>query len=102
MSRTGASTTPHMSSVVVALVLIAGLGLTGCASTPEPVSVRVAVPVPCRVQVPTVPAWPADSLTGNEDIYVSVKTLWADRLLRTAHIQRLTDALNVCVSDPVQ
>lgn len=85
-------------------VIIAGLGLialaailAGCGTAPAiPATVNVAVAAPCDAPIPDRPAFPAETLTGTEDIFTIGKTLWADIKLRTAYELKLRTALEGC------
>ena len=71
----------------------------GCASwfeKPTPQVVKVAVAQPCKVDVPARPAFPADDLSGDEDIFEIGKRLWADHLARRAYIAQIETALKGC------
>lgn len=71
--------------------------LAGCGSTPSiPATVSVAVDKPCDVPVPDKPVFPAETLTGNEDIFTLGKTLWADHKARQAYELKLRTALEGC------
>ncbi len=72
--------------------------IAGCAGTPAaPITVKVAVPVPCQVQIPPKPVFPADTLTGDEDIWTLGVTMWADRKARQAYELQVETALAGCV-----
>ena len=85
-------------------IILAGLGLialaavlAGCGSTPAiPATVNVAVATPCDAPIPDKPVFPAETLTGAEDIFTIGKTLWADIQLRTAYELKLRTALEGC------
>lgn len=80
----------------IGLVILASI-LAGCGSAPTiPATVSVAVDKPCDVPVPDKPVFPADTLTGNEDIFTIGKTLWADRKARQAYELKLGTALEGC------
>jgi len=79
------------------IVATAALLLAACASTPTaPAVVKEAVFQPCDVPVPTRPSFPADSLTGDEDVFTLGKTLWADRQARMAYEAEVRTALEGC------
>lgn len=81
---------------VLGLVLLAAI-LAGCGSAPSiPATVSVAVDKPCDVPVPDVPVFPAEALTGAEDIFTIGKTLWADHKVRQAYEIKLRTALEGC------
>jgi len=59
--------------------------LMGCAGHQvAPTTVEVGVAMPCQTQVPPRPAFPADNLTGDEDLWTIGTALWADRKARQA------------------
>ena len=71
--------------------------LAGCASKPiPPTVVKEAVIMPCQTQVPDRPAFPADDLGLEADIWTLGTALWADRLAREAHIIDLRTRLIGC------
>ncbi len=77
------------------LLLISILG--ACSSAPTaPAVVNKAVYQPCDLAVPARPVFPADSLTGDEDIFTLGKTLWADRQARMAYEVEVRTALEGC------
>lgn len=64
------------------------LALAGCAAQElAPVTVREAVAeAPCDpAKLPRRPVFPADALTGGEDIFTIGTVLWADRKARKAY-----------------
>ncbi len=80
------------------LIIFGAAIAAGCASTPAQTNTTkeaVAEP-PCRIDVPEAPVFPADTLTGREDLFTLGKTLWADRLARRAHQLKLETALRGC------
>lgn len=87
-------------SARIVLALAIALLLAGCGSfgRPAPVPVKVAVPVPCQVSIPPVPVFPADTLTGSEDLFTLAKTLWADHQARKAYELELRTALEACTA----
>lgn len=82
------------------LVLAIALLLAGCGSFGRsvPAVVKVAVPVPCQVSIPAMPVFPADTLTGAEDLFTLAKTLWADHQARKAYELELRVALEACTA----
>jgi hypothetical protein len=73
--------------------------LAGCADTPTaPGVVKEAVYMPCDAPVPALPVFPADTLTGDEDIFTLGKTLWADRKARQAYELKVRTALEGCTA----
>lgn len=81
---------------VLGLVLLAAV-LAGCSSAPTiPATVSVAVDKPCDVPVPDKPVFPAEALTGGEDLFTIGKTLWADHKARQAYELKLRTALEGC------
>ncbi len=78
-------------------ILAAVLLLSACAGAPTaPAVVKEAVYQPCDVPTPPRPVFPADSLTGDEDLFTLGKTLWADRLARQAYEVEVRTALEGC------
>ncbi len=85
-------------------LILAGLGLVvlaailaGCGTVPAaPATVKLAVATPCAAPVPQKPVFPADTLTGTEDIFTLGKTLWADIQARRAYEIELRTALEGC------
>ena len=72
--------------------------LAGCAGSPTaPITVKVPVSVPCQAQIPPRPVFPADTLTGNEDIWTLGVTMWAERKARQAYELQVETALAGCV-----
>lgn len=71
--------------------------LAGCLTTgTAPSVVKEAVYQPCEVAVPSVPHFPADDLTGDEDIWTKGTVLWADRKARRAYELEVRTALEGC------
>jgi len=71
--------------------------LAACVGAPTaPAVVKEAVYQPCDVPVPARPSFPADNLTGDEDIFTLGKTLWADRQARQAYEVEVRTALEGC------
>jgi len=71
--------------------------IQACATptAPPTVSVAVAEP-PCKVNFPPRPIFPADALTGDEDLWTIGTALWADRLARKAYELQLETAIEGC------
>lgn len=74
--------------------LVLCLVLAGCAS--EPQRVEVAVPVPCRVEVPPEPVWATAALAADADIWDQVKALLAERRQRIGYEDQLLAAARAC------
>ena len=77
-----------------AAALVAALLCAGCATEGvAPGVVKAATPEPpCDAgKAPRARQYPADSLTGAEDLYQLGQVLWADRLARRAY-QREAEA----------
>jgi hypothetical protein len=86
-----------MKRAAIAVVLAGAIALAGCDTIPTaPELLEVPVPVPCVERVPERPAFPADGLTGEEDIWTLATTLWADRLARRAYELRLETVVLAC------
>lgn len=77
--------------------LVLGLLLAGCA-TKEDTSgtMATAVWVPCQTAVPSKPVFPAETLTGKEDLFTIGKTLYADVQARVAYETDLRTRLEGC------
>lgn len=74
------------------------VGLMGCAATQTaPGMVKVPVSVPCQTQIPPRPVFPADGLTGDEDLWTLGTTLWADRKARAAWEVDIETRLRGCI-----
>jgi hypothetical protein len=84
-----------MRAFLIALVLLAG-----CATTTTTQRVEVPVPVPCLVPDIKKPAFPADELTEQDDIFKSIKAWIATDLLHRAYEQELEAALSGCRTTP--
>ena len=82
---------------VLCLGLLLLLGACGTVPVPSGV-VKEAVWVPCPISVPARPVFPAEALTGNEDIWTLGVTLWADRKARQAYELDLETRLVGCTS----
>ena len=73
--------------------------IAGCSSTPPRPAVietRVQVSVPCDPGPVSVPAFPVDGLTGDEDLFAKVQTLAADIETREGYEARLKAAVDAC------
>lgn len=79
--------------------LAMAMALAGCAGVATaPATVSKAVAVACPTSVPPVPVFPADTLTGDEDIFTLGTTLWADIKARKAYEIDLSTRLAGCVA----
>lgn len=84
----------RLTGILLAIVSL----IAGCAGpATAPATVKVAVATPCDAPVPPVPVFPADTLTGDEDLFTIGKTLWADRKARQAYEIEVRTALEGCV-----
>jgi len=84
------------------LIIMVALALFGCAGgATAPGVVKEAVYMPCDAPVPAVPVFPADTLSGDEDIFTLGKTLWADRKARQAYELTVRTALEGCTAKVV-
>lgn len=84
------------------MCLVVAIALTGCAgSSTAPGTVKVPVSAPCDADVPALPVFPADTLTGDEDIFTLGKTLWSDRKARQAYELKVRTALESCTAKVV-
>jgi len=87
---------------LMCLAAAIALVLAGCAAAPTaPAVVKEAVYMPCDAPVPAVPVFPADTLTGDEDLFTIGKTLWADRKARQAYELKVRTALVGCTEKGV-
>lgn len=88
----------HVKHAMAALA-IAAAGCAGVGTAPS--SVKQAVPeAPCKAEVPARPVFPADTLTGDEDIWTKGAVLWADRLARRAYELKLEIIAAKCTGSP--
>ncbi len=84
-----------LARALVAALVICG---AGCASTETaPSTVSKAVATPCPTSMPDKPVFPADRLTGDEDIWTLATTLWADHKERKAYEIKLEVRLQGCI-----
>lgn len=73
------------------------LSIAGCASTvPQPVEVRVPVPVPCQTPSIEVPRFATADLRPADDLQTKVRALLAERQQHLAYETRLRAALDAC------
>lgn len=77
------------------LLIVACLSLVGCASS-MPQRASVAVPVPCRVQIPERPTWARDALRSGASDYEVAKATMAEREQRAAYELKLEAAAKAC------
>ncbi len=77
------------------LLSVACLSLVGCAST-MPQRATMAVPVPCRVQIPERPTWARDALRAGASDYEVAKATMAEREQRSAYELKLEAAAKAC------
>jgi len=90
-------TAPRGTIAAALALLLAGCVTTGTA----PSTVKEAVPeAPCKADVPARPTFPADTLTGAEDIWTLGVTLWADRKQRQAYELKLEIIAAKCTGSP--
>lgn len=80
----------------IVLCCLGAFWLAGCASV-APSMVKVAVTETCVDRMPEKPAFPADDLDLEVDIFTKGKVLWADRLARKAYELKLETAIAACV-----
>lgn len=74
--------------------------LAGCTGLPANTVTRVPVPVACLEPVPERPAMPTETLRPGADIFVFVKTVQAEIVLREVYEDRLRTALAACRATP--
>ena len=70
--------------------------LAGCATVKEPVTVHVAVPVPCEINAPTRPTITADVDLQAMPDYRLVITIARERLALIAYSAELAAAARAC------
>lgn len=72
-------------------LLLAVLLLAGCAvqDVVSGTTKEAVAEAPCKKTPPARPIFPADALTGDEDIFTMGQTIWADRLERRAYERQL-------------
>lgn len=76
--------------------------LAGCQTTSTaPTVTKQAVPeAPCKASLKAKPAYPADTLKGDEDIWSIGLALWADRKARQARELELETVVEGCTKAP--
>lgn len=81
-----------MRAVLLAVVLAAG-----CATETAPQTGKAVAEAPCDAgKKPQRPVFPAEALTGQEDIWVMGTTLWADHKARRAYELALEKFADEC------
>ncbi len=75
------------------LLLLAGCAAMETAPATVPQAVAEA---PCKAELSAKPVYPADTLRGDEDIFVMGTTLWADRKARQARELVLETTIEGC------
>lgn len=86
-----------MLRILASLLLI--LSLTGCETIKEVTvyrDVKVPVAVPCAVDVPSRPQFYFVQIKEDEDIFVKVRALLADRALYESYANELLSLLELC------
>lgn len=81
-------------------ILIVVLFLAGCAMDAATPAKQAVAEAPCKAAVPKRPVFPADTLTGSEDIWTIGTTLWADRKARKAYELELEKIAEGCTRPP--
>lgn len=85
------------TGIVAALILLAG-----CAATvPAPpivqtVTVRVPVPVPCKIAMPTIPQWEMSRMTPASSLFDLAKSAAIELRQRHAYQVELLAAARAC------
>ena len=80
-------------TIVLLCVILAGCETTQTA----PGTVKEAVAeAPCKARLGPKPVYPADMLTGAEDIFTMGSVLWSDRLSRRARELELETTVEGC------
>lgn len=84
--------------IPIGIQLATALLLAGCAATQTaPSTTKQAVPeAPCKAALTPRPIYPADTLTGDEDIWVIGTQLWAERKARKAREIELETVVEGC------
>lgn len=82
--------------LIVAVVLL--VLLSGCASAPQLVQVRVPVPVECRVATPARPAMPTDAIAPGATLATKVGAALAELEIREGYEGELRAALEACTA----
>lgn len=77
-------------------ILITVILLAGCAMDAALPAKQAVAEAPCKADVPKRPVFPADTLTGNEDIWTIGTTLWADHKARKAYELELEKIAEGC------
>ena len=77
---------------VLFVCVLTACSLGGCASLPHTQTVLV----PCKVAKPATPAFPADTLAPDADIFTQAKTLLSDRKVRQGYEGQLETAVASC------
>lgn len=74
------------------------MALTACTTdvVKEPVSVDVAVPVPCRVEPIPLPTWPTDAITDKATHFEKLKAIVATNEKRKGYEAELMAAVASC------
>jgi hypothetical protein len=79
-----------------AALLLASLGLAGCGATLQ--QVQVPIPIECRVQTPTRPAMPTESLQAGVTVDAFVAAATAEIERREGYEGELRAALATCTA----
>jgi len=87
-----------MKRLIVLLAMAIAVG--GCVDQPPrpsvPLTVRIPVPVPCKVTQPSEPAWAVDALPLGSDIWTQMTALRAERMQRKGYESELIAAIQAC------
>ncbi len=83
------------AAIALALVCLPLLACASAPSAPAVVKQAVAEP-PCKADVPPRPTFPAETLSGQEDLWTIGTALWADHQARRAYELQLETALRGC------
>lgn len=85
----------HFASLFLVLML-SGCGAFERKVEYVPYEVKVPVPVPCAVQVPSEPPWATQDLKRDDDIDVKARALLVERRQRMSYEERLKAAIEGC------
>ncbi|QAU22614.1 hypothetical protein EO087_00340 [Dyella sp. M7H15-1] len=82
------------------IILMAALALGGCGIKSVhpfvPVTVKVPMPMPCKVTLPQAPAWAIDALPLGSDVWGQMTALRAERLQRMGYERQLLAVIESC------
>ena len=88
-----------MKRLLLTLIAIASLLTSGCGEAVRPavpVTVKVPVPVSCKMSLPAAPAWAVDLLPLGSAVWDQMAALRAERLQRKGYEGELLAAIHAC------